>query len=414
MMMITTTCYSSFLFLIVSSLVVFPSSVASVGINYGQIANNLPNPDEVVPLVLSIGATKVKLYDSDAAVLRAFANTGVEFIVGVRNEDLARMSTDPDNAVSWVKSNVQAYLPATKITCITVGNEILTFNDTTMSNNLLPAMQAVHSALVKLGLDQQVTVTTAHALSVLESSDPPSSGAFRKDLIKYITPILNFHSKTGSSFLINAYPYFAYKASPKQIPIDFVLFQPNQGVLDPGSNLHYDNMLFAQIDAVYSALSSLGYKKLPLQISETGWPSKGDEDEPGASLENAQKYNGNLMKLISQKSGTPMRPTSYLDIYVFALFNENMKPGPTSERNYGLFKPDKSPAYTLRVGVAGNATGYNQNYGTPSTTSGSSSPTDYLTISAARPQERLRSLCIVLLLLMTFWSCCLHRVARNY
>ena len=163
---------------------------------------------------------------------------------------------------------------------------------------------------------------------------------------------MNFHVKIGSPFLINAYPYFAYKSSPKQVPIDFVLFQPNSGIVDPVSNLRYDNMLFAQIDAVYYALASLGYKNLPIQISETGWPSKGDEDEVGATLENAKKYNGNLLKLIAQKKGTPLKPNCDLNIFVFALFNENMKPGPTSERNYGLFKPDGTPAYSL--GFTGN------------------------------------------------------------
>lgn len=114
--------------------------VDSIGINYGQIANNLPSPDNVVPLVKSIGATKVRLYDADPRALRAFANTGVEFIVGLGNEYLSKMS-DPDKAQAWVKSNVQAYLPATKITCITVGNELLTFNGTSLSDNILPAIQ---------------------------------------------------------------------------------------------------------------------------------------------------------------------------------------------------------------------------------------------------------------------------------
>ncbi|KAL2488913.1 Glucan 1 [Forsythia ovata] len=40
----------------------FPNRVSSLGINYGQIANNLPIPDNVVPLVKSIDATRVKLY----------------------------------------------------------------------------------------------------------------------------------------------------------------------------------------------------------------------------------------------------------------------------------------------------------------------------------------------------------------
>lgn len=81
--------------------------------------------------------------------------------------------------------------------------------------------------------------------------------------------------------MINAYPYFAYQASPNQVTLDFVLFQSSQGILDPSTNLHYDNMLFAQMDAFYSALNAVGYKNLTVHVSETGWPSKGDADEIG-------------------------------------------------------------------------------------------------------------------------------------
>ncbi|KAL2971955.1 hypothetical protein AAZX31_15G228100 [Glycine max] len=84
---------------------------------------------------------------------------------------------------------------------------------------------------------------------------------------------------------------------PKQVPLDHVLFQPNKGMVDPSSNLHYDNMLFTQIDAVYSALDSLAYRKLPVHISETSSPSKGDLDETSVNLENAKNYNGNLIKI---------------------------------------------------------------------------------------------------------------------
>ncbi|XP_021300603.1 glucan endo-1,3-beta-glucosidase 11 isoform X1 [Herrania umbratica] len=392
-------CYASIILSI--SAYLFPVMVNSIGINYGQIANNLPSPEGVVPLVKSIGATKVKLYDADPRVLSAFANTGVEFIVGLGNEYLDKMR-DPAKAQAWVKQNVQVHLPATKITCIFVGNEVLTFNDTTLSDNLLPAMQSVHTALVNLGLDKQVTVTTAHSLAILETSYPPSAGAFREDLMDCLSETLSFHQKTGSPFLINAYPYFAYKGNPKQVSLDFVLFQPNQGVIDLATNLHYDNMLYAQIDAVYSALASLGYKKLGVHISETGWPSKGDEDEAGATPDNAKKYNGNLIKLMSKKTGTPMRPNSDLNIYVFALFNENMKPGPTSERNYGLFKPDGTPAYPLGIStndVVGSNTTAGGSSGNAVTqpSSPTSSSTGYLSISSAT-QERYHFIGHVLLL----------------
>lgn len=367
------------------------TKVESIGINYGQIANNLPSPDEVVGLVKSIGATKVKLYDADPKVLKAFANTGVEFMVGLGNEYLSKMR-DPSKAQAWIKSNLQPYLPATKITSIFVGNEILTFNDTSLTSNLLPAMQSVHTALLNLGLDKQITVTTTHSLAILQTSYPPSSGSFRPDLAPCLAPILSFQAKTGSPFLINAYPYFAYKDSPKQVSLDYVLFQPNQGMVDPSTGLHYDNMLFAQIDAVYSALGSLGYGKLPVHISETGWPSKGDEDEAGATVENARKYNGNVIRVMGSKKGTPLRPNSDLNIYVFALFNENMKPGPTSERNYGLFKPDGTPAYNLGFSLSSASSPSSSNdavnNSSSSTDAGSppnppTSSTGYLSISSA-------------------------------
>ncbi|KAL8138911.1 hypothetical protein V2J09_004912 [Rumex salicifolius] len=360
--------------------------VVSLGINYGQIANNLPSPEEVIPLAKSVGATKLKLYDADPVVLKAFANTDVEFMVCIGNNLLASMR-DPKQAQDWIKQNVQSHLPATSITTIVVGNEILASGDIPQSQNLLPAMQGVYAALVSLGLDKQVAVTTAHSLSILETSYPPSAGAFREDVSNYISQILNFHMKTGSPFLINAYPFFAYKADPKRVSLDFVLFQPNQGIVDPASGLHYDNMLFAQIDAVYSALASLGYKKVPVHISETGWPSKGDEDEVGATPDNARKYNGNLIKLMAANKGTPMRPDSDLNIFIFAMFNENMKPGPASERNYGLFKPDGTPAYALAItGVQalGNSSSGQFASGYPSP---DSALTGYLSISSAAVSE---------------------------
>ncbi|KAK9668451.1 hypothetical protein RND81_13G061400 [Saponaria officinalis] len=370
------------------------SGADSLGINYGQIANNLPLPNKVVGLVKGIGATKVKLYDADPKVLKAFAKSEIQFTVSLRNEDMAEMR-DAKAAMDWVKKNVQSHLPDTNITCILIGNEVLTFNDTALTSSLLPAMQNIHAAVVALQLDTQVGVTTAHNLGILQTSYPPSAGAFRPDLGGCLTQILNFNSKTGSPFLINAYPYFAYKASPRQVSLDYVLFQSTgQGLLDPGSGLRYDNMLHAQVDAVYAAMGPTFNKRVAVQVSETGWPSKGDQDEAGATAENALKYNGNLIKLVKQgqRKGTPMRPNCDLNIFIFALFNENLKPGPSSERNYGLFKPDGTPAYSLgfpTIQAVANSTAPDADTDTDAatatspTSASSSSSTGYLSISFA-------------------------------
>uniref|UniRef100_A0A0E0FVZ5 glucan endo-1,3-beta-D-glucosidase n=1 Tax=Oryza nivara TaxID=4536 RepID=A0A0E0FVZ5_ORYNI len=329
------------------------SAAQKFGINYGQIANNLPDPTQVAGLLQSLNVNKVKLYDADPKVLMAFANTGVEFIIAIGNENLQSMAGNPGAARQWVTQHVQPFLPATRITCITVGNEVFSGNDTGMMASLLPAMKAIYAAVGELGLGGQVTVSSAHSVNVLATSFPPSSGAFREDLAQYIQPLLDFHGQTNSPFLINAYPFFAYKASPGSVSLSYVLFEPNPGVRDPNTNLSYDNMLYAQIDAVYAAMKAMGHTDIGVRISETGWPSKGDEDEAGATVENAAAYNGNLMQRIAMNQGTPLKPNVPIDVFVFALFNEDMKPGPTSERNYGLFYPNGSPVYAINTGAGG-------------------------------------------------------------
>lgn len=318
----------------------------TVGINYGQIANNLPSPTQVVKLLRSLTISKVKLYDADPNVLTAFLNSDVEFIIGIGNENVSAM-TNPANAQAWLQQHVRPYIPNTRISSITVGNEVISGNDTVLKSNLLLAMQSIYQALVSLGLDKQVSVTTAHSLDILQNSFPPSVGSFRPDFAEYIQPLLSFHSMTKTPFLINCYPYFAYKADPGSVPLDYVLFRPNSGVMDPNTNLNYDNMLYAQVDSVYAAIQAMGHTDIDVRISETGWPSKGDPDEAGATPENAAIYNGNLLQRMGMNQGTPMRPSTPIEIYVFALFNENLKPGPVSERNYGLFYPDGTPVYNI-------------------------------------------------------------------
>jgi hypothetical protein len=95
-------------------------------------------------------------------------------------------------------------------------------------------------------------------------------------------------------------------------------------------------------------------------VSETGWPSKGDAKEAGAGAGNAAAYNGNLVRrVLSGNSGTPRRPEADVDVYLFALFNENQKPRPTSERNYGVFYPNQQQVYDVEFVLGGKGSGAN-------------------------------------------------------
>ncbi|XP_075667335.1 glucan endo-1,3-beta-glucosidase 14 [Castanea sativa] len=317
------------------------------GVNYGRRADNLPPPGSVVTLLKAAKIKNIRIYDADHEVLTAFKGSGIEIVVGLGNEFLKDISVAEDRAMDWIKENVQPFLPGTSIRGIAVGNEILGGTNMELWEVLLPAVKNVYNALDRLDLTKVVQVSSPHSEAVFANSFPPSSCTFRDDVLPFMKPLLQFFSQIGSPFYINAYPFLAFKSDPEHIDINYSLFQPNEGIDDAKTKLHYDNMFEAQVDAAYAALEKVGFEKTEVIVSETGWASKGDEDEAGATVKNAMTYNKNLRKRLLKKKGTPYRPKMVAKAYVFALFNENLKPGPTSERNFGLFKADGSIAYDI-------------------------------------------------------------------
>ncbi|KAF5725833.1 glucan endo-1 3-beta-glucosidase 14-like [Tripterygium wilfordii] len=317
------------------------------GINYGRIADNIPSPNEVVTLLRAAKIRNVRIYDADHSVLKAFGGTGLELVVGLPNGYLKDMSANESNAMNWVKENVQAFISDTDICGIAVGNEVLGGTDNELWGQLLGAVKNVYNALKKLGLTKVVQITTAHSQAVFANSFPPSACVFKDGVDQYMKPLLEFFSEIGSPFCLNAYPFLAYMSNVNDIDMNYALFQPTQGVRDSKTGLHYDNLLDAQIDAAYAALEDAGFKKMEVIVTETGWASRGDSNEAAATVNNARTYNYNLRKRLAKKKGTPMRPNNVVKAYIFATFNENSKPGATSERNFGLFKANGSIAYDI-------------------------------------------------------------------
>lgn len=298
-------------------------------------------------LLKSQSLDRVKVYDADPAVLKALAGSGIKVTVDLPNELLFNAAKHPSFAHSWVQRNVAAYHPATQIEAIAVGNEVFVDPQNT-TRFLLPAMKNIHSALMKYSLHDVIKVSSPVALSALQNSYPPSAGSFRPGLVEPVfKPMLDFLRQTGSYLMVNAYPFFAYESNSDVISLDYALFRENPGVVDAGNGKRYFNLFDAQIDAVFAAMSALKYDDVSIVVTETGWPSKGDPNEIGASVENAAGYNGNLVKRILTGGGTPLRPKENLTVFLFALFNENKKVGPTSERNYGLFYPNEEKVYNV-------------------------------------------------------------------
>ncbi|KAK8543444.1 hypothetical protein V6N13_136044 [Hibiscus sabdariffa] len=337
-----------FFFLFFSCHVSFFSSTAtaaySIGVNYGTVANNLPTPKQVANfLKTKTNIDRIKIFDANPDILKAFAGTGISVTVTVGNGDIPSLAKLP-GAQAWIEKNILLYHPKTIIRYIAVGNEILATSDKTLIAHLLPAMKAIRSALDSANASS-IKVSTPHSLGILSTSEPPSSGKFRKGYDKLIfAPILEFHKQTKSPFMVNPYPYFGFLPQTA----NYALFKPNGGVIDAGTGINYTNMFDAQLDAVYSAMKRLGYEDVEIVVAETGWPSVGDPGQLGVSVENALSFNGNLVKHVNSGKGTPLMPNRTFETYIFALFNENLKES-VPERNFGLFKPDLTPVYDVGI-----------------------------------------------------------------
>ncbi|KAL3829121.1 hypothetical protein ACJIZ3_017923 [Penstemon smallii] len=274
----------------------------TVGVNYGRVADNLPPPSQVSQFIITqTKINHVKIFDANPD---QFPNHPPPY------HGFPKMSSlsSPPQKLNESSSVTKSSPPGTK--------------------------QSFHSANV-----EEIQVSTPHSLGILSVSDPPSSGRFRRVYDRVIfAPILEFHRQTKTPFMVCPYPYFGYNEKT----LDYALFKPNGGVLDKATGVNYTNMFDAQMDAVYSAMKRVGYGDVDIVVAETGWPSAGNPNQLGVSVDDAASYNGNLMKHVSSSVGTPLMPNRTFETFIFSLFNENLKVG-VSEQNFGLFRPDLEP-----------------------------------------------------------------------
>ncbi|KAF7825855.1 putative glucan endo-1,3-beta-glucosidase A6 [Senna tora] len=323
---------------------------ATPGVNYGQLGNNLPPPLKSLKLIKSLNAKRVKLYDANPQILQSLQHTNLQVSIMVPNEIIANISSNQTLSDQWIQTNVLPFYPHTLIRYLLVGNEVISSTRPEIWPQLVPAMRRIKRSLKTLGI-RKVKVGTSSAMDVLESSYPPSNGTFRGDISgRVMRPMLEFLNRTKSFFFLDVYPYFPWSSDSTNIDLDYALFESkNVTVTDPGTGLVYHNLFDQMVDAVYFAMKRIGFPDVRIFIAETGWPNAGDIDQIGANIYNAATYNRNFVKKVTAKPpvGTPARPGSILPSFIFALFNENQKPGPGTERHFGLLYPNGSKVYEI-------------------------------------------------------------------
>ncbi|KAJ8761155.1 hypothetical protein K2173_001211 [Erythroxylum novogranatense] len=344
-----------FIFVVLAVSAVVADEEPFIGVNVGTELSDMPHPTQVVALLKAQQIRHIRLYDADRGMLVALANTGIQVMVSVPNEQLLGIGQSNSTAANWVSHNVVAHYPATNITAISVGSEVLT----TLPNAapvLVNALKFIHSALVASNLDRQIKVSTPLPTSIILDSFPPSQAFFNRSWNPVLVPMLNFLQSTGSYLMLNVYPYYDYMQSNGVIPLDYALLKPlppNKEAVDANTLVHYSNVFDAMVDAAYFAMAFLNFTNIPVIVTESGWPSKGDPKEPDATLDNANTYNSNLIRHVQNKTGTPKHPGITVSTYIYELYNEDMKPGPVSEKNWGLFNANGEPVYILHLTGSG-------------------------------------------------------------
>lgn len=318
------------------------------GLCFGQEANNIRGPTEVVQFLKREKIRSVRLYHTYPATMKAFERKKIELIIGISNADLksSGMAWNYDAAEDWVKYNVLPYASTITIRAIAVGNEVTSVNDWDLVSQTEPAMRNIYKALKKADLEDKIKVSTPFGQDIVEVSWPPSDGQFRVEYAwNIVKPVLSFLIETEAPFMINLYTFVAYKNDPRDVNLDAALLNPWCPIsVDFKTGHVYKTLLHQLMDATYAAMEKMGSPNVSLILSESGWPSSGHSM---ATPEYAAMYNQNFVNLVVKGGGTPMRPNAPIDAYIYSVFNENLKAGEDVERNYGLFRPDFVPVYDI-------------------------------------------------------------------
>ncbi|KAK3029314.1 hypothetical protein RJ639_038412, partial [Escallonia herrerae] len=314
----------------------------SLGVCLGGYGDNIPPVNETVNLYHSNNIGKMRIYDPDpTATLQALRGSNIELMLGVANENLQSLASSAA-ATEWVQRNVRDYLPDVKIRYIAVGNEVQPSDERLQF--VLPAMQNIYNAISSAGLQKEIKVSTVIDLRFLGDYDRPSQAAFSEAAMPSIEPIITFLVNIKSPLLANVYPYFTYIYNTETIQLPYALFTA-PGVVVPDGELGYQNLFDALLDALYNAVEKVGGQSLEIVVAESGWPS---DRGTYATVDNASTYYRNLINHVPR--GTPKKSGQAIETYLFAMYDENLKPGDETERHFGLFYPNKQPKYQITFG----------------------------------------------------------------
>ncbi|MCO5603702.1 hypothetical protein L7F22_057853 [Adiantum nelumboides] len=234
---------------------------------------------------------------------------------------------------------------------VAVGNEpFLTSYNGSYLNITYPALVNIQSALNSAGYGGTIKATVPMNADVIQGSGGPSASIFRPDISALMTQIVQYLSQNGAPYTINIYPFISLHED-SNFPVDYAFFEGSQTPVKDGA-FTYQNVFDASFDSLIASLAAAGpYGSMKIIVGEIGWPTDGDVN---ANVDYAKKFNQGFLNHVRSNTGTPRRPNTAIDFYIFSLIDEDQKsirPG-NFEPHWGLFEYDGKPKYDLSLSGA--------------------------------------------------------------
>ncbi|XP_050367452.1 glucan endo-1,3-beta-glucosidase 9 [Argentina anserina] len=321
----------------------------AVGVNWGTTASHPLPPAKVVRLLKSNNITRVKLFDADPLVLEALSGSNLGVTVGIPNGLLRSLNSSRKAAQSWVHDNVTRYVSGggsrVNIEYIAVGDEpfLQSYGDQ-FHPFVLGAAINIQTALTRANLDDSVKVVVPCSFdSFLSENGLPSKGHFRADVNKTMIQLLTFLSKHNSPFFASISPYLALQQN-NNISLDFTLFRVYTKAHNDSRRM-YKNSFDLNYDILVNALSTVGFPKIGIVVSQIGWPTDAGVNATSYAAETFMK---GLMNRLRSKLGTPLRPRNPpIETYIFSLLDEDQRSTTIGnfERHWGVFTFDGQAKY---------------------------------------------------------------------
>jgi exo-beta-1,3-glucanase (GH17 family) len=273
--------------------------IYSLGVNVGigQISDIVINDDIWISYILKYNRTSdIKYFWRDINQLEkqriAFPNH-TSAIIAIQNNELP-LTLDQSISI------INLFKKYTFIKAITVGNEFdIKLNPNEFENTVLASMNILYDTMNKL--DIQIPITTPLTMSLFGWEDMILQNEWEETFVN----LLHFYNRTNSYLMFNIYPYLSWLNHKNLYTIEYVL----------------SRMLSDKVNQIDKIKKEYGYDNVKLIVGETGWPTNGNEE---ANINNSYKYWKSIVNLP-------------YDIYWFELLDEDLKPGSTEERYYGLF-----------------------------------------------------------------------------